>query len=426
MRARIAAGRRRPRGDRARAGGRGAEGRRARATRRSSAPPTRRRSTSRPRSRAQAGPLADAEARKQVVVQETAGRRARGRARGEAPRHAGPQAGRRGRLREAGPGRGRARRAHLDRRGARPARSSSRRRPRPSRSSRSAPPRRASPPQRGIADGEATKAKGEAEGASIRAKGLAEAEAIAKRAEALEKEADAVIGQQIAEQLPGDRRAPPPSPSSTSTTSRCSTAPRASRRSSPRSSGRPARRWRWPRPRSPASTRRRERGGPETQKPAESGEGPALRRDLVRVQRRAAVRARPGRGRDLVRVSSSRQCEQTSSGSASWPQGLWRRTTGGPHLGGAPAHHVTMPDRGPCRPRSGGTRSARAPAVEDALENARRRPASAGGWRGCCGRSRDYAGYPRTGARRRRTRAGSGTSSAPEDLHRPPDRARHG
>ena len=55
---------------------------------------------------------------------------------------------------------------------------------------------------RGIAEGEATKAKGEAEGASIRAKGLAEAEAIAKRAEALEKEADAVIGQQIAEQLP--------------------------------------------------------------------------------------------------------------------------------------------------------------------------------------------------------------------------------
>jgi len=32
--------------------------------------------------------------------------------------------------------------------------------------------------------------------------GLAEAEAIAKRAEALEKESDAVIGQQLAEQLP--------------------------------------------------------------------------------------------------------------------------------------------------------------------------------------------------------------------------------
>jgi uncharacterized membrane protein YqiK len=56
--------------------------------------------------------------------------------------------------------------------------------------------------QRGVAEAEATKARGEAEGASIRAKGLAEAEAIAKRADALEKEADAVIGQQIAEQLP--------------------------------------------------------------------------------------------------------------------------------------------------------------------------------------------------------------------------------
>ncbi len=55
---------------------------------------------------------------------------------------------------------------------------------------------------RGLAEGEATKARGEAEGASIRAKGLAEAESIGKRAEALEKEADAVIGQQIAEQLP--------------------------------------------------------------------------------------------------------------------------------------------------------------------------------------------------------------------------------
>jgi flotillin len=60
---------------------------------------------------------------------------------------------------------------------------------------------------RGKAEGEATKAKGLAEGESIRAKGLAEAEAIAKRAEALEKEADAVIGQQIAEQLPDIVRA---------------------------------------------------------------------------------------------------------------------------------------------------------------------------------------------------------------------------
>jgi flotillin len=60
---------------------------------------------------------------------------------------------------------------------------------------------------RGKAEGEATKAKGVAEGESIRARGLAEAEAIAKRAEALEKEADAVIGQQIAEQLPDIVRA---------------------------------------------------------------------------------------------------------------------------------------------------------------------------------------------------------------------------
>src|ERR671920_1505714 len=54
----------------------------------------------------------------------------------------------------------------------------------------------------GEAEAAATAAKGDAEGSSIRAKGLAEAEAIAKRAEALEKESDAVIGQQLAEQLP--------------------------------------------------------------------------------------------------------------------------------------------------------------------------------------------------------------------------------
>jgi flotillin len=60
---------------------------------------------------------------------------------------------------------------------------------------------------RGRAEGEATKARGLAEGEAIRAKGLAEADAIAKRAEALEREADAVIGQQIAEQLPDIVRA---------------------------------------------------------------------------------------------------------------------------------------------------------------------------------------------------------------------------
>lgn len=54
----------------------------------------------------------------------------------------------------------------------------------------------------GQAEASATKARGEADGAAVRATGLAEAEAIAKRAEALEQEADAVIGQQIAERLP--------------------------------------------------------------------------------------------------------------------------------------------------------------------------------------------------------------------------------
>jgi flotillin len=56
--------------------------------------------------------------------------------------------------------------------------------------------------QVGEAEAAATQAKGEAEGTAIRAKGLAEAESIAKRAEALEKESDAVIGQQLAEKMP--------------------------------------------------------------------------------------------------------------------------------------------------------------------------------------------------------------------------------
>jgi flotillin len=54
----------------------------------------------------------------------------------------------------------------------------------------------------GEAEAAATAAKGEAEGAAIRATGIAEADAIAKRAEALERESDAVIGQQLAEKLP--------------------------------------------------------------------------------------------------------------------------------------------------------------------------------------------------------------------------------
>src|SRR5919197_323890 len=95
---------------------------------------------------AQAGPLADAEARKQVVVQETEV------AELEAQREE----------------------KRLDTQVRKPADASAYER----------------------------KVQAEAEGEAIRAKGLGEAEAIAKRAEALEKEADAVIGQQIAEQLP--------------------------------------------------------------------------------------------------------------------------------------------------------------------------------------------------------------------------------
>jgi flotillin len=54
----------------------------------------------------------------------------------------------------------------------------------------------------GEAEAAATKARGQAEGDAVRAKGLAEAEAIGKRAEALAAESDAVIGQQLAERLP--------------------------------------------------------------------------------------------------------------------------------------------------------------------------------------------------------------------------------
>ena len=54
----------------------------------------------------------------------------------------------------------------------------------------------------GLAEAAATEAQGTAEGIAVRAKGLAEAEAIASRAEALEQQSDAVIGQQLAEKLP--------------------------------------------------------------------------------------------------------------------------------------------------------------------------------------------------------------------------------
>ncbi len=55
---------------------------------------------------------------------------------------------------------------------------------------------------RGEAEAAATRAKGLAEGDSVRAKGMAEAEAIKARADALAENQDAVIGQQLAEQWP--------------------------------------------------------------------------------------------------------------------------------------------------------------------------------------------------------------------------------
>jgi flotillin len=54
----------------------------------------------------------------------------------------------------------------------------------------------------GEAEAAATSAKGDAEGSAVRARGLAEAEAIAKRAEALEAESEAVINQMLAERMP--------------------------------------------------------------------------------------------------------------------------------------------------------------------------------------------------------------------------------
>jgi uncharacterized membrane protein YqiK len=56
--------------------------------------------------------------------------------------------------------------------------------------------------QIGKAEASAIKAKGLAEGEAVKAKGLAEADAIKARADALASNQEAVIGQQIAEQLP--------------------------------------------------------------------------------------------------------------------------------------------------------------------------------------------------------------------------------
>jgi flotillin len=54
----------------------------------------------------------------------------------------------------------------------------------------------------GAAQAKATKLKGDADASAVKAKGLAEADAIDARAQALERNQDAVISQQVAEQLP--------------------------------------------------------------------------------------------------------------------------------------------------------------------------------------------------------------------------------
>jgi uncharacterized membrane protein YqiK len=56
--------------------------------------------------------------------------------------------------------------------------------------------------QVGTAEAKATEATGRADGEAIRARGTAEADAIARRAEALAAESEAVIAQQVAERLP--------------------------------------------------------------------------------------------------------------------------------------------------------------------------------------------------------------------------------
>ena len=61
--------------------------------------------------------------------------------------------------------------------------------------------------QVGVAEATATEATGRADGEAIRARGTAEADAIARRAEALAAESEAVIAQQVAEQLPENVKA---------------------------------------------------------------------------------------------------------------------------------------------------------------------------------------------------------------------------
>ena len=150
---------------------------------------------------AQAGPLADAEARKQVVVQETEvadleAQREEKRLETTVKKPADAEAYRL-RVEAVGQREARVELAEASKREVELKAEADARRVQLDATAQAKRTREV-----GEAEAAATAAKGEAEGSSIRARGLAEAEAIAKRAEALEQESDAVIGQQLAEQLP--------------------------------------------------------------------------------------------------------------------------------------------------------------------------------------------------------------------------------
>jgi uncharacterized membrane protein YqiK len=150
---------------------------------------------------AQAGPLADAEARKQVVVQETEvaeleAQREEKRLETSVKKPADAEAYR-ARVEAVGQREARIELAEANKREVELKAEADARRIELAASATAKQTREV-----GAAEASARQVKGEAEGAAIRATGLAEAEAIAKRAEALERESDAVIGQQLADRLP--------------------------------------------------------------------------------------------------------------------------------------------------------------------------------------------------------------------------------
>jgi len=140
------------------------------------------------------------------------GRGSRGRARGEAARHAGAPPGGRRRVSGAGRGRGqREARIALAEASKRETELAAEAHARKVELEAAADAKRVEPAaaaqakqvkEVGQAEAAATQARGTAEGEAVRAKGLAEADAIARRAEALERQSDALIGQQLAERLP--------------------------------------------------------------------------------------------------------------------------------------------------------------------------------------------------------------------------------